>query len=166
MNDPQDRNGEHPFGDAGQVILFIVFMILWAVDSFFLRFSTQLAAVLPLAIRLAVLVLALGTAIGLVRSGHTVIDHHRPSPCLVITGAFRYVRHPLYLGVMLTYFGLAVASGSLWALALLVLVFLFYDFIATYEESLLAVRFGPEYTEYRRRTGKWLPGVAKWKNPR
>ena len=28
------KNGEHPFGDAGQLILLVLFLILWIADSF------------------------------------------------------------------------------------------------------------------------------------
>ena len=48
----KDLIGEHPIGDIGQTILLIVFLALWALDSFVFRFSTFLAAYIPLIIRL------------------------------------------------------------------------------------------------------------------
>ncbi len=33
----EDKNGEHPFGDAGQLILLGLFLIVWVADSFFLK---------------------------------------------------------------------------------------------------------------------------------
>jgi hypothetical protein len=41
----EDLVGEHPFGDAGQLIFLIVFLALWALDSFVFRFSTFLAII-------------------------------------------------------------------------------------------------------------------------
>jgi protein-S-isoprenylcysteine O-methyltransferase Ste14 len=35
--------------------------------------------------------------------------------------------------------------------------FVFYNYIAGYEEKLLETKFGDSYREYERRTGKWLP---------
>ena len=155
----EEKNGEHPLGDAGQLILLGLFLLIWMGDSFFLHFSTPLAPSLPLALRLGLLGLALAVAFFLVKSGHVVISHGRSASDLVTTGAFRYVRHPLYLGCLLVYFGLALATASLWSLALLVGIFLFYNFIAGYEEKLLEAKFGESYTAYQRQTGKWLPKI-------
>jgi protein-S-isoprenylcysteine O-methyltransferase Ste14 len=154
-------NGEHPFGDLGQLILLGLFLVIWVGDSFVLHLSTFLSSYVPLPLRLLVTALALIAAFLLVKSGHVVTSHgnHGQLPTsLVMTGAFRYVRHPLYLGCLLVYLGLAVATASLLALALLVVaIFPFYNFIATYEESLLEDLFGESYRTYRQTTGKWLP---------
>jgi protein-S-isoprenylcysteine O-methyltransferase Ste14 len=73
----------------------------------------------------------------------------------VSSGAFGYVRHPLYLAAVLFYLGPAVATASLFSTALPVFIFLFYDFIANFEESLLEQRYGEEYRFYKSRTEKW-----------
>jgi protein-S-isoprenylcysteine O-methyltransferase Ste14 len=151
------KEGEHPWGDAGQLVLLGLFVVVWAGDSFAWHRTTWLAGVVPLPVRLAVLVLILVTAILLARSGHVVVDHGRPSQGVVSSGAFRYVRHPLYLGSVLFYLGLAFSTGSLAALGLTAFIFVFYDQIATYEEGWLEGRHGEAYRTYRRRTGKWWP---------
>jgi protein-S-isoprenylcysteine O-methyltransferase Ste14 len=156
----ESKNGEHPYGDLGQLILLVIFLAVWVADSFFLHYSTFLADYVPLFLRLLIMALALATAFSLVKSGHVVISHggHGRLPqSLVITGAFRYVRHPLYLGCLLTYFGLAVATASLISLALLAVIIPFYNFLAAYEEQLLEDLFGESYRDYKDKTGKWLP---------
>jgi protein-S-isoprenylcysteine O-methyltransferase Ste14 len=156
----KEKNGEHPFGDAGQLISLGVFLVVWVGDSFILRKSTFLSDYLPLYIRLVILGLTLITAIYLFMSGHVVVSRqHRPNR-VVPTGAFRYVRHPLYLASILTYFGLTVSTTSLFSLALLVVVFVFYNYIASYEEQLLEAKFGEEYRNYKKRTGKWMPRIG------
>ena len=156
----KEKNGEHPFGDAGQLIFLAFFLVVWVGDSFFLRKSTFLADSVPLYIRLVILVLSLMTAAFLFMSGHVVVSHeHRPTD-VVSTGAFRYVRHPLYLGCILFYLGLTVSTVSLFSLALLVLIFVFYNYIAGYEEKLLVQRLGERYTNYKRSTGKWVPRIG------
>jgi protein-S-isoprenylcysteine O-methyltransferase Ste14 len=101
------------------------------------------------------------TAALLFRSGHVVVSHeHRPTD-VVSTGAFRYVRHPLYLGCILFYLGLAVSTVSLFSFALLVLIFVFYNYIAGYEEELLVQRFGERYSSYKKSTGKWAPRIGR-----
>jgi protein-S-isoprenylcysteine O-methyltransferase Ste14 len=157
----KEKNGEHPFGDVGQLILFGLFLIVWAVDSFFLRTSTFLSAYIPLSIRLSILGFALLAGVYLVRSGHAVVSHVNYPARVVRTGAFRYVRHPLYLGTVLFYFGLTVSTVSLFSLAAFVIIFFFYNYIASFEEKVLNQRFGEEYRMYMINTGKWLPLIGR-----
>ncbi len=159
--DMKEKKGEHPFGDAGQLILLGVFLVVWVGDSFFLRKSTFLSDYVPLYIRLFILGLTLIAAIYLFRSGHVVVSHEQRPNNVVASGAFRYVRHPLYLASILTYLGLTVSTVSLFSLVLFVGIFVFHNYIASYEEKLLDVRFGEEYRKYKRRTGKWMPKIGE-----
>jgi len=36
----EDLTGEHRLGDAGQLVLFIIFMAVWITDSFFFKYSS------------------------------------------------------------------------------------------------------------------------------
>ena len=155
------RSGEHPFGDAGQLILLAVFLVIWAADSFFLHASTFLSDYLPLWIRLLILGVALVVALLLFKSGHVVVEHRERPEGVMVTGAFRYVRHPLYLASMLTYLGLAVSTMSILCFVLLVPIFVFHNYIASYEERLLEEKFGEEYRRYKKRTRKWIFGIGK-----
>jgi protein-S-isoprenylcysteine O-methyltransferase Ste14 len=153
----KNKNGEHPFGDAGQLILFFIFMAVWIADSFFLRRSTFLARRIPLAVRLVLLALATFTTWFLFKSAAALIHHGQRQDHVFATGAFRYVRHPLYLGVLLVYFGMTIATASLYSLAVLAAIFLFYNYIASYEEKLMESWFGEAYKSYKARTARWLP---------
>ena len=157
----KEKNGEHPFGDAGQLILLGVFLIVWIGDSFFLHRSTFLSNYVPLYIRLIILGLTLATAMYLFRSGHVVVSHEQRPNSVLATGAFQYVRHPLYLASILTYLGLTVSTASLFSLVLLVGIFVFHNYIASYEEGLLETKYGEEYQKYKIRTGKWMPRIGK-----
>jgi protein-S-isoprenylcysteine O-methyltransferase Ste14 len=159
----EDKGGEHPWGDAGQLVALGLFGVVWIADSFILCHSTFLADAVPLALRLLFLALAFGLAGYLGRSGHTVVRHGRPPDRLVETGAFRYVRHPLYLASLTVYAGLTVATLSLYSLGILGGIFVFFNQIADYEERILGARFGEAYRAYRRRTGKWIPKA--WSDP-
>jgi protein-S-isoprenylcysteine O-methyltransferase Ste14 len=157
----KENNGEHLFGDLGQLILLAIFLLVWVADSFFLQISTFLSDDISLYIRLVILVLILVTAVYLIRSGHAVVSHGQHPSGVVSTGAFQYVRHPLYLGSIMFYLGLAVSTTSLFSFVLVVLIFIFYNFIASYEEKLLEDRFHEEYRNYRKRTGKWVPLIGR-----
>jgi len=157
----KERNGEHPFGDAGQLIFLCIFLIIWVVDSFLLHKTTFLSEHVPLYIRLAIMALSLITAAYLFKSGHVVVSHDSRPAGVVSTGAFRYVRHPLYLASILFYLGLVVSTASLFSLVLLVMIFIFYNHIASYEERLLLEKFGENYETYKKKTGRWVPRIAR-----
>jgi protein-S-isoprenylcysteine O-methyltransferase Ste14 len=155
----KEKRGEHPFGDAGQLILFVIFIAVWVADSFFLRRSTFLAKYAPLPVRVALLALALFGAVSLVRSAGEVVHHGQRPDHVLSGGAFRYVRHPLYLGVLLFYVGLVLVTASLYSLAVFAAIFIFYNYISGYEEKLLEARYGEAYKDYKARTGKWVPRI-------
>jgi protein-S-isoprenylcysteine O-methyltransferase Ste14 len=156
----KERKGEHPYGDSGQLILLGLFLVLWGGDSFFVQKSTFVSDYIPLPVRLVVLGLTLITAVYLFMSGHVVVAHEERPTSVISRGAFRYVRHPLYLGALLFYLGLTVSTASLFSLALLVAIFLFYNYIAGYEERLMEIKFEEGYGSYRERTGKWVPKMG------
>lgn len=78
---------------------------------------------------------------------------------LVTTGPYRWIRHPSYLGMLVTTVGWALAFRSIvgLGLALATLVPLIGRISA--EEAMLAGEFGEEYRAYRRATARLLPGV-------
>jgi protein-S-isoprenylcysteine O-methyltransferase Ste14 len=157
----KEKYGEHPFGDSGQLILLVLFLLIWVVDSFFLQISTFLSNYISFYIRLVISGFILVIAVYLIRSGHVVVSHEQRPSGVVSTGAFRYVRHPLYLGSIMFYLGLSVLTISLFALLLVVVIFLFYDYLASYEEKLMESRFSDEYSNYQKRTGKWVPRIRR-----
>ncbi len=156
----KDKKGEHPFGDAGQLILFGLFFLVWDGDSFFLHLSTFLSAYVPLFIRLAVLVILCAIALYLFKSGHVALEGEQRPERVITAGAFRVVRHPLYLGGMLIYLGMAIATLSLLSLAVFVVIFVFYNYIASYEEKVMEEKFGEEYRKYKEKTGRWIPKLG------
>jgi protein-S-isoprenylcysteine O-methyltransferase Ste14 len=156
----REKNGEHPLGDAGQIILLAAFLVIWAGDSFFLRKSTFLSSYISLYIRLIISILLFIVAICLFGFSHFVVAGGSRSGKMIAGGVFRYIRHPLYLASILACFGLVVSTLSLFAFVLFIVIFIFYDFIARYEERLLEAKFGEEYKEYKGKTGKWIPKVG------
>jgi protein-S-isoprenylcysteine O-methyltransferase Ste14 len=136
-------------------------MVVWVGDSFFLKVSTFAAAWLPLSIRLPVTALAMILAVYLAKAGHVVADHEHRPPGVVSTGAFRHVRHPLYLASLLFYFGLAFSTVCLFCFGLLAVISVFYDHIARYEEKRLEDAYGEDYLHYKSHTGKWIPKLKR-----
>lgn len=76
-------------------------------------------------------------------------------------GLYRYVRHPIYSGVLLMVLGLLVAVGTWvsWAWGLLILVFFFAK--SRWEDRLLAEAYGQEWTTWAARTGALVPRLRR-----
>ena len=150
-----EKNGEHPYGDTGQLVLLGLFLLVWTADSFFLKFSTFLAAHIPLFIRLLFLAAALAVAGWLTKSGHIVLRHDKPKG-VIAKGAFKYTRHPLYFSALLFYIGLSILSVSLFACAVTgIMIFPFYQYIARYEEELMLSKHGKKYRDYMKQVSRW-----------
>jgi protein-S-isoprenylcysteine O-methyltransferase Ste14 len=156
--DREDLIGEHPAGDAGQLILAVIFLTVWVADSFFLKYTTFLSGYIPLPVRviLSAAVLALGGY--LAKKGHDIVfGQVREKPGIFREGVFGLVRHPLYSGGILFYAGLLFLSPSLAAGAVWLAAIAFYIYIARHEEKLLIREFGDEYREYMREVPLLFP---------
>jgi protein-S-isoprenylcysteine O-methyltransferase Ste14 len=81
-----------------------------------------------------------------------------PPERFVERGSYRFVRSPMYLGVLLLVVGQGLLLGRevllAWAVAAWII---FSSFLVLYEEPELRRRFGAEYDDYRRRVRRWLP---------
>ena len=81
-----------------------------------------------------------------------------PARHLVVTGLYRYVRNPMYVGVVSTIIGQSVLLGSAALLAYSGFVWLcFYAFVLLYEEPTLRRAFGSEYELYCHEVPRWIP---------
>jgi protein-S-isoprenylcysteine O-methyltransferase Ste14 len=156
----KDLAGEHPFGDAGQLILLIVFLVVWVGDSFVFRFSTFLAHYFSLFVRIPLGVLFLIGAWYFAREGMRIVfGEERAEPAVIGKGVFSRVRHPVYLGCILFYIGLVVFTLSLFSALVCVAIMIFYHYISRYEEELLSGKFGKEYEQYKKSVPMWIPRV-------
>ena len=83
-----------------------------------------------------------------------------PPERFVERGSYRFLRSPMYLGVLLLILGQALLLGReilyAWALAAWLM---FSAFLALYEEPQLRERFGAEYDDYTQRVRRWIPGL-------
>jgi protein-S-isoprenylcysteine O-methyltransferase Ste14 len=86
-----------------------------------------------------------------------------PTESLVVGGAYRYVRNPIYLAVAALIFGQALLFGDsgllLYGAGFCVVV---AAFVHGYEEPTLSRRFGAQYEHYRRAVPAWIPRRTPW----
>jgi protein-S-isoprenylcysteine O-methyltransferase Ste14 len=102
-----------------------------------------------------------GVIIGLIgtlglSSSFTVMPRPRDEGGLVTTGLYRFVRHPIYSGLMLAMVGASLGSGSWLALGLTAVLAVVLDLKTRREEVFLGGRF-PDYAAYAARTSKFIP---------
>jgi protein-S-isoprenylcysteine O-methyltransferase Ste14 len=78
---------------------------------------------------------------------------------VVQTGAYRYIRHPMYLGIIVAFLGIPVALGSWWAMIpSIVIVGLFV--YRTHREDLMLIHGLNGYADYAERVRyRLLPGI-------
>ena len=119
----------------------------------------------PLALKLlGVLVLAAGGVLVLETTARFALQGRgTPAPWapperFVERGSYRFVRSPMYLGVILLILGQALLLGREILFAWAVVAWLIFEVsLVTWEEPGLSGRFGESYDDYRRRVRRWIP---------
>ncbi|HUC02258.1 MAG TPA: isoprenylcysteine carboxylmethyltransferase family protein [Candidatus Paceibacterota bacterium] len=77
---------------------------------------------------------------------------------LVTTGPYRFVRHPIYTGMILALFGSALVNGAVWFIVFAVFAGMFLWRIPV-EEGYMMRLFPDQYPEYKKRTKALIPFV-------
>jgi protein-S-isoprenylcysteine O-methyltransferase Ste14 len=88
-----------------------------------------------------------------------------PPRKLVISGPYRYVRNPMYVGMGIVIAGFALVFPHAWRIFAGELIFAFIAssaFVIIYEEPALRRMFGADYDEYRRNVRRWIPRLSPW----
>lgn len=82
-----------------------------------------------------------------------------PDSNLIIDGPFEFIRHPMYLAVIIVVFGLLL--NEITTLRLIAALLLACDLIlkANYEETLLTKYFEKGYEDYQKKTKKFIPFI-------
>ena len=148
----------------------LAFLVLPGIAAFVL--PPLLASVDPWrteVLRLGGLVMLLGIVLLLwcVRdfyvSGKGTLAPWDPPKNLVVIGLYRYVRNPMYVGVLTLVAGWSMLLASpVLALYTVVLAVGFHIRVIVNEEPWLSSQFGNEWARYRANVGRWLPRLKPW----
>lgn len=93
-----------------------------------------------------------------VNFGQGTFVHLDAPKTFVETGPYRYIRNPMYLGVLLIFIGYSLVYHSFSVLLLALMLFLLAHTIVVYiEEPALKNKFGDDYTKYKESVGRWFP---------
>ncbi len=80
----------------------------------------------------------------------------KDSAVLVQHGIFKYVRHPIYIGILISCYGFAFYKANFFQIIIATLLLLLFIYKARYEERLLEKKFN-DYSAYKKKTGMFLP---------
>jgi protein-S-isoprenylcysteine O-methyltransferase Ste14 len=78
---------------------------------------------------------------------------------LVQTGPYRFVRHPIYSGLLLAFTGSAISWNRWFGFYVLAVVFVAVWLKLRREEEFMRETFGEKYADYCARTKRLVPGV-------
>lgn len=154
---------EYPHCDQIQLIMIILFFAVWAIDSlsfFIFRYSTVLVGLISSPVLLLPAILSSGFGLYLIAKSHkAVFGEITDQPSLIDSGVYSWVRHPMYLGILLFCLGFFFISPSLLSFGVWLAFFILYDKMATYEEKDLIRILGEKYIAYQKRVPKWVPRI-------
>ena len=86
-----------------------------------------------------------------------------PTETLVVTGLYRHVRNPMYVGVASTILGQGLLFGNFQVIEYGAAIWLaFHLFVLLYEEPTLRATFGDEYREFCAKVPRWIPRPRSW----
>ena len=157
--------GFNKFFGSGPVGFLVSLLLLFIARWFDLRIDLPPLSNNEFLLRTIFLVSGLVTFVIIVWSLKSLPVAKRGNK-LCTTGAFKYVRHPLYAAFLSVFsFGLAIYLNGyvyiLWA----VLLHPIWAYLVRPEEKLMIDIFGEAYLEYKKKTGRFVPRLTttRWR---
>ena len=135
-------------GERGEAFVFAQFGTLFLIATGAIPFVDELFEPIGILMMLVGLVVVY-------KSAADLQDNLSPWPVpsdkgtLVKTGVYRFVRHPMYLGLLLGMSGLSVFTHSFERLLLTGFLYCVLDAKSSYEEMALTTAFGREFEDYK-----------------
>ena len=117
---------------------------------------------------------ALWTGLGVIAAGFAIIVvaqaqmgaswrigiDDEPTP-LVTTGLFRWVRHPIYTGVLAIVIGVTCMTPAPWTIAGLVVGYILIAIQSRLEEEHMCRQHPAAFARWASRTGRFVPGIGR-----
>ncbi len=157
-----DIAGEYRWGDVGQLLLLVIFIIGMVSDLFILNISRSWQNVIPWYYRVIIFVPLFLISGYLVQNGlKKVFKEERKELKVIRSGAFGIVRHPIYLGSILIFLSFTILSLFIVALIIWFVIIIFYYYLCRYEEKLLIGKLGEKYRDYMKEVPMSIPRIRR-----
>jgi protein-S-isoprenylcysteine O-methyltransferase Ste14 len=82
----------------------------------------------------------------------------KQDPELVMSGPYRYIRHPIYSGILLATLGSTLSNSAYW-LFVFTIMGLYFIYSAYIEERIMQHQFPNDYPKYKKQTKMLIPFV-------
>ena len=140
----------------GAVMALIPYLLLSGTPSSFAQIGPfQIFGLIPMAIGVSIYLRCAWDFASTGKGTPAPID---PPKHLVARGLYRFVRNPMYFGVLITLLGEALLFSSLALFVYAAIVITWQHlFVVFYEEPALRRKFGESYSDYLARTPRWIP---------
>ena len=142
------------------MLYFAVFLVTLVIQHFiyldhsFLDSTTAIIASFFFIV--AGLALMLPAILNFLQTKNTLIPV-KPASSLQVSGIYSVSRHPMYLGLLLIYIGVAFWIGNWWTFIFVpFLVVLINKLIIEKKEGYLERAFGDSFNEYKKKVRRWI----------
>ena len=104
----------------------------------------------------------LSTLVAILQLGDSLTAYPTPksNAALRTHGLYRWVRHPIYGGILLCTLGISLNEASLLLLGITLLLGILFYYKSKYEEKGLIQYYGASYLEYRKTRGRFFPKLT------
>lgn len=82
----------------------------------------------------------------------------KQDPELVTAGPYKYIRHPIYAGILAAMLGSAIVSSVFW-FTIFAITGIYFIYCAVAEERLMVVQFPKAYPAYKSKTKMLIPFI-------
>jgi protein-S-isoprenylcysteine O-methyltransferase Ste14 len=157
----KNKTGWGQRGEWYVVIQFLLFILIFLVPLVIPKLVEWPEPWDVIGLGLGIILLGLGGLLamaGVLSLGQnlTAVPYPKEKATLVESGAYRYVRHPIYSGILVGSLGWGLLTNSLLALLFTLVLFLLFDVKSRREEQWLAEKYA-NYTAYQARVRKLIP---------
>lgn len=135
-----------------QLLLFVCF--LFDFEQLELKFGDNIHLFGSILFVLGMLIVLV--AIVQLNRNLSVFPTPKANSTLIVTGLYKYIRHPIYTGILTAGLGFSFYSDSGLRLIVTLLLFILFYFKSKYEEEKLKEIF-PEYPDYIKKSGRFIP---------
>lgn len=153
-------------GELGFALLIFLFIFFTSSTFLYVVYPERFAIPLPLWLRWSAMCFGIATLPLLLWIHYTIgkywstslelIEQHR----LVTEGPYRWVRHPMYTQAIVFFVALSFVSANLFLMLSSIIVVIVIFNRMSKEESMMIERFGDQYLDYMKRTGRLLPRIG------
>lgn len=139
--------------------ILIIALLLVRLDVFdnYSRARNLPLGIIGLVILISGLAVAVWARLNLGRSWGMPMSEKKDAE-LVTSGPYKYIRHPIYTGILLGMIGTSLAVSPYWFIAAAILG-AYFIYSATVEEKIMTKKFGSVYRAYKKQSKMLVPFI-------